>query len=716
VIALEAYAADCRLFGSVDVGDIRLTDFLNANPELRIQDARLESLADGHVVETPELAVARDELCAVIAAGPRGDAARRVRTYATRFMVDLGPYEIVGIVHSTSASDPLGAVLRRAAWVPLTDAIITYRRGHEAVREDVDILLVNRNLTSLFRAAGDRFPTAHVRDEAGAPEIRGLLHTTSTVDEDALALAQPRARDQGWQPRLGGEVMPRAEAPVGPSQPRSSHTRPSHSAGEPATLRPAAVVRTPVEPARAEPASAAQPVAAEAVAAEPRAAEPEAVEPAAAEPAAAERAEPVALEPAAVEPAAAAELVAAEPVAAPPASAEPVAAEPVAAQPAAAEPAVAVAKAPTPRAPTRKPPTPRTPKPKTPQPKTPEPKTPEPKTPKPNAALPKLASGTRPTRKPPVRPKATRLVAEGAAPGRTAAARRKPVRTARGHAAPTRPAASRAKPAPSTSTRGKPTPVTRKKARSAAVPAAFCPYCALLLTPPPVSSRRCARCRQRIIVKRVDGRAVYLTEAAVLVFENERRRIAATARLARERERWLRLAASAGAPAERISRLAAAPLADKVVETARTLYLGTVDRAFRAAKKDHDWGTASRLRREQATALYRLAGSPLPPPADLVAVFREGVAAELRGIAVISRDAEMVSATCCDVCRADDRRIFRIAHQLRVPRLPHEGCPKGLCRCGWDLAARDRTTMRRYLRRRPATEEPGATDEPATTA
>jgi hypothetical protein len=271
---------------------------------------------------------------------------------------------------------------------------------------------------------------------------------------------------------------------------------------------------------------------------------------------------------------------------------------------------------------------------------------------------------------------------------------------------------------PSRSAAGR-TPATRTtkwKARSAPVPTAFCPYCALLLHPPPASSRRCARCRQRIIVKRVEGRTVYLTEAAVLVFEAERRRVATSGRLTRERERWLRLAAAAGAPAQGQARLAAAPLSENVVGAARTLYLRTVDRAFRAAKRDHEWETASRIRRDQATALHRVAGSPLPPPADLVALFREGVVAELRGIAEISRDAELVSASCCDVCRADDRLIFGIAHELRTPRLPHEGCPRGLCRCGWDLAARDRATMRRYLRRRPRTESQAAPNEPTPTA
>jgi len=274
------------------------------------------------------------------------------------------------------------------------------------------------------------------------------------------------------------------------------------------------------------------------------------------------------------------------------------------------------------------------------------------------------------------------------------------------HDRPTRSAAGRS---PATRT-------TRRKARSAPVPTAFCPYCALLLHPPPASSRRCVRCRQRIIVKRVEMRAVYLTEAAVLVFEAERRRAATSGQLTRERERWLRLAAAAGAPAQHQARVAAAPLSEKVVGVARTLYLRTVDRAFSAAKRDHDWETASRIRREQATALYRVAGSPLPPPADLVALFREGVVAELRGIAEISRDAELVSASCCDVCRADDRLIFGIARELRTPRLPHEGCPRGLCRCGWDLAARDRATMRRYLRRRPRTESQAAPNEPTPTA
>ena len=241
--------------------------------------------------------------------------------------------------------------------------------------------------------------------------------------------------------------------------------------------------------------------------------------------------------------------------------------------------------------------------------------------------------------------------------------------------------------------------------------AASCPYCALLIDPPPESSRGCPRCRHRIIVKRVDGRAVYLTEAAVLFFDAERRRNASSRRWTRERQRWLKLAAAAGVPVQRAARLAAAQVAEDVVEAARTLYMTTVERSFRSAKRDRRWEDASRIRRQQAMALFRLAGSPLMPPEGVITLHQDGVAAELRGIAKTARDAELVSAACCDVCKADDGRICRIVEELRAPRLPHQGCPKGLCRCRWDLAVRDQMTLRRYRRRRPrANQRAGATE------
>ena len=246
-------------------------------------------------------------------------------------------------------------------------------------------------------------------------------------------------------------------------------------------------------------------------------------------------------------------------------------------------------------------------------------------------------------------------------------------------------------------------PAARAKSRKGAPVAAVasCPYCALLLEPPPEASRRCVRCRQRIIVKRVEGRAVYLTEASLLVFSAQRRRNANVGRWTRDRERWLKGASGVGAPEARIARLSVSALTEDSVRAAQALYMTTVEKSYRVARREHRWADASRIKRDQAMLLFRFAGSPTPPPEDIVHLHREGAAAALRGIGEMAKDAQLVNATCCGICRADAGRAFRISHELRVPRLPHAGCPKGLCRCDWDLAIRDRDMVRRYLRRRP---------------
>ncbi len=282
-------------------------------------------------------------------------------------------------------------------------------------------------------------------------------------------------------------------------------------------------------------------------------------------------------------------------------------------------------------------------------------------------------------------------------------------RAARVPRAPSQPKASVP---PASSARRSPASRTAK-ARPKRLPATippFCPYCATVLQPPPATSRRCEQCLQRIVVKRIEGRVVYLTEAAIPVFEAERQRIASSRRLTRERGRWLKLAASVHAPAERVARLAAARPSPAAVEAARALYVASVDRSFNAARRERRWEDASRLRREQALTLYRIAGSPAIPPAETVALHREAATAELRGIARIGRQAELRGATCCELCRSDDHRAFPIAAELATPRLPHVGCPRGLCRCRWDLPAPDRATVGRPARR-PRSGSGAATSE-----
>jgi hypothetical protein len=151
MVELDAYAADCRLYGHIELSDERMSDQLNYATELVVRNARVEDLGDGHVVDLPELSVERDELCAVVAGGPRGDVARRLTTKTTPVEVEIGPYRILGMIHGPRGGDPFGAVLRRGAWVPLTEANVMYFRGGEEVRDRVPVLLVNRHMMRTFR-------------------------------------------------------------------------------------------------------------------------------------------------------------------------------------------------------------------------------------------------------------------------------------------------------------------------------------------------------------------------------------------------------------------------------------------------------------------------------------------------------------------------------------------------------------------------------------
>ncbi len=201
-------------------------------------------------------------------------------------------------------------------------------------------------------------------------------------------------------------------------------------------------------------------------------------------------------------------------------------------------------------------------------------------------------------------------------------------------------------------------------------------------------------------MRRTDGRVVLFTEQAVAVFEAARRHDADVRSWTVDRAAWLRLAASVGAPEVRRKKLATAAPSAAVVEASRDLYVAAAERTVKAARRDRRWVVVAEVRRAEAAALHRDAGSPVPPSETLVALHREGTAAVLRSLVAMGPEAELVSAGCCPACRADDGLVVKIAAELRDPRLPHAGCPKGLCACDWWIAvAQPRSTRRR--RRQP---------------
>ena len=231
-------------------------------------------------------------------------------------------------------------------------------------------------------------------------------------------------------------------------------------------------------------------------------------------------------------------------------------------------------------------------------------------------------------------------------------------------------------------------------------PGAACPSCGTLLVPPPARTRRCPRCRQAIVIRRTDGRTVYLTEAAVEVFEAQRRHESDVATWTAARREWLRLARGVGAPEDRRRRIEAHAVTVEAVEDAKTLYLSAATKAAHTAKTARDWNAVARILGERAGALYREAGSPVPPHDEIVAIHADAMTAMLRSLRGTGTHAEVVGSTCCQGCRADDGRAFAIADELRTPRLPHPGCPRGLCACEWFVAG---TPKKRRTRRKRTT-------------
>lgn len=215
-------------------------------------------------------------------------------------------------------------------------------------------------------------------------------------------------------------------------------------------------------------------------------------------------------------------------------------------------------------------------------------------------------------------------------------------------------------------------------------------------------------------MRRVQGRLVLLVDAALPVFERERLRSADEQRWTTERDGWLKLSEAVHAPVRARSRLASAEPSAANVAASRELYLTRVEKAVRAARRKKHWSEVAMMQRTAAGALYHEAGAVVPPPEAVVSLHREGMLAELHAMTDVTQHAELVGARCCPACRTDDGKVFRIADELLVPRLPHDGCPKGICACDWWLAMTDPKAARAKRRRKaraPAVAPTEALDE-----
>lgn len=162
-IAFTAYADDCAVRGEIALRTDRLSDFLASTEEFDVERADFQALEDGRVLHAETAAILRDDLCVVIASGPRGRAERRLWTRQYPVRARIGPYTVLGYLHSPPTIDPFRTTNRRPI-VALTACTLEYTEAGTTVRIESDAVLVNA-------AKIDRMETASEEDLRLAPGV-----------------------------------------------------------------------------------------------------------------------------------------------------------------------------------------------------------------------------------------------------------------------------------------------------------------------------------------------------------------------------------------------------------------------------------------------------------------------------------------------------------------------------------------------------------------
>ena len=158
IVDITAFAGDCIIRGRLDLHADRVSDQLNAEVGIHLAEVVLEDLDTGHQVMVPAVSIARDDLCAVSADGPRGSRRHRIATSPRRLQAQIGPYSALGRLHAPPGVDPLQGFANREPMVPLTDATIAWVVAGILEVRDVQTLIVNRELTTWVRTQPDGRP------------------------------------------------------------------------------------------------------------------------------------------------------------------------------------------------------------------------------------------------------------------------------------------------------------------------------------------------------------------------------------------------------------------------------------------------------------------------------------------------------------------------------------------------------------------------------
>ena len=154
-IPFSAYADDCTVSGELTLPTDRLSDFLSSTDEYEVANPSFRALDDGRTVTAESSTIGRDDLCVVLATGPRGRVDRRLWTRHYPVRARVGPYTVFGYLHAPPTIDPMRLADRRPI-VALTGCTVEYTESGEVVRTEAEAVLVNSAKIDHLEAANAR--------------------------------------------------------------------------------------------------------------------------------------------------------------------------------------------------------------------------------------------------------------------------------------------------------------------------------------------------------------------------------------------------------------------------------------------------------------------------------------------------------------------------------------------------------------------------------
>ncbi len=212
-----------------------------------------------------------------------------------------------------------------------------------------------------------------------------------------------------------------------------------------------------------------------------------------------------------------------------------------------------------------------------------------------------------------------------------------------------------------------------------------CPYCSVILEPPPKRSRTCPNCGQRIVVRteRGSGRKQFLTEQEGNRLDAERKAKAARNK-ALQRLEWLGVTDQDFHVRERqlIEQWGAEPRPGDV-------FWSLANEQIALLGSERRWHELSMLYREMGLHLLD-DGSPhhrlqrLAHEAELKHLLA-GSQWGLEG----RRRAVILANACCNVCERLDGQVFTFDEAVDAMPLPSEDCQRDWCNCSWSVTYLD---------------------------